>query len=99
MTQDYSRWYDNKGSDGWADEALDFLYDHELCDKALALSLGVKGYYDADYMQRVFDSLPEYKNGKGITQEEVAEAYIESEGLTEKFDREWEERNGGLENV
>jgi hypothetical protein len=93
----YSRWHDNKGSDGWADEALDFLFDHELCDKAMAWALGVKGEYDEDYMQRVFESLPEYKNGRNISQEEIAESYIEFFGLDEQFDREWEEKNGGYE--
>lgn len=97
MTQDYSRWHDNKGSDSWADEALDFLFNHELCAKAMAWALGVKAEYDADYMQRVFESLPEYGNGRNITQEEIAESYIEFSGLVEKFDREWEEKNGGYE--
>ena len=91
--ENYSRWHDNKGSDGWADEALDFLFDHGLCDKAMAWALGVKGEYDADYMQRVFESLPEHKNGRNITQEEIAESYIEFFNLDEKFDREWIERN------
>ena len=95
--ENYSRWHDNKGSDGWADEALDFLFDHGLCDKAMAWALGVKGEYDADSMQRIFESLPEYENGRNITQEEIAESYIEFFGLDEKFDREWAERNGGNE--
>ena len=38
-------------------------------------------------------SLPEHKNGRNITQEEIAESYIEFFGLEEKFDREWAERN------
>jgi hypothetical protein len=96
--ENYSRWHDNKGSDGWADEALDFLFSHELCDKAMAWALGVKAEYDADYMQRVFESLPEYKNGRNITQEEIAESYIEFFELVEQFDREWEEKNGGRKN-
>lgn len=91
--ENYSRWHDNKGSDDWADEALDFLFDHELCAKAMAWALGVKADYDADYMQRVFESLPEHKNGRNITQEEIAESYIEFFNLDEKFDREWIERN------
>lgn len=91
--ENYSRWHDNKGSDGWADEALDFLCDHDLCDKAMAWALCIQSDYDKDYMQRVFDSLPKYKNDRSITQEEIAEIYIEFHKLDEKFDREWEERN------
>ena len=89
----YSRFHDSQGSDTWADEVLDFLYDHGLCDKAMAWALGVQGDYDRDYMQRVFDSLPEYKNDRNITQEEIAGSYIEFHKLDEQFDREWEERN------
>ena len=93
----YSRWHDGKGLDSWADEVLDFLFIHDQCDKAMAWALGVKGEYDADYMQRVFESLPEYKNGRNITQEEIAESYIEFQKLTEQFDREWEEMNSSEE--
>lgn len=93
----YSRFHDNQGADTWADEVLDFLYGHGLCDKAMAWTLGVQGDYDRDYMQRVFEALPEYKNDRNITQEEIAGSYIEFHKLTEQFDREWEEKNGGKE--
>ena len=93
----YSRWHDGRGLDSWADEVLDFLYNRDLCVKAMAWMLAVKGEYDADMMQRVFDSLPEYKSDKGLSQEEIAVSYIEFFGLEEQFDREWEERNGGKE--
>ena len=93
----YSRWHDNAGSDEWADEAIDFLFDHGLCAEAMAWALGIKGEFDADSMQRTFESLPEYENGRNITQEEIAESYIEFFGLDEKFDQEWAERNGGNE--
>lgn len=91
----YSRWNDGKGLDSWADEVLDFLYNRDLCVKAMAWTLGVKGEYDADKMQQIFDSLPEYKNGRDITQEEIAVDYIEFYGLEEQFDRDYEERNSG----
>ena len=93
----YSRFHDNQANDNWADEVLDFLYDHDLCDKAMAWTLGVQGDYDRDYMQRIFEALPEYKNDRNITQEEIAESYIEFHKLDEQFDREWKERNGGKE--
>ena len=91
--ENYSRWHDGQGLDSWADEVLEFLYNRDLCAKAMAWTLGVKGEYDADMMQRIFESLPEYKNGRNITQEEIAVDYIEFQGLTEQFDRDYTERN------
>ena len=89
----YSRWHDNKGSDGWADEAIDFIHSHGLGATALAWFLCICGPYEGDLMSEVFDSLPKYKNAQNISQEEVAEKYVEFFKLDRKFDFEWEERN------
>ena len=91
--ENYSRLHDGQGLDSWADEVLDFLYDRELCAKAMAWKLGVKGEYDVDMMQNVFESLPVFKNSKGLSQKEIAVDYIKFFGLEEQFDRDYEERN------
>ena len=80
-------------NDRTSDLILEFGYDKNITDYALAEALGVEGEYDESAMQLVFMNLPENKPSVTYAQTQLLEAYINKHpALQVTFDAWWEAR-------
>ena len=78
-----------------SDMVLDFGYEKNLTDLALAEALGIEGEYDESAMQLVFMELPEDKPSIKFAQTQLLEAYINKHPAQQTlYDIWWEARYG-----